>query len=288
MASLADRLASPSEAKWIVAHAIHIAPGTILSALDDPVSSTAVEAVRAMGERRMTGEPLQYVLGEWSFRRIDLRVDRRALVPRPETEQVVEVALGELGQPARGGDGSVPTPRVAADLGTGTGVIALSLAVEGPADLEIWGTDVSGDALQLAQANLSALTTSRPDLETRVRLRQGPWFEALPPDLAGRLGLVVSNPPYVSAAEWSGLDAEVRDHEPRLALVPGPTGLEALDALVDGAGQWLAPGGSLVLELAPHQAVTMAGRAESAGYVGVRVVADLAGRDRTLVARRPR
>jgi release factor glutamine methyltransferase len=227
-------------------------------------------------ERRLAGEPLQYALGRWSFRRLDLFVDRRVLIPRPETEVVVDHALAELD---RLGDG--PARRVAVDLGTGSGAIALSLAVERPA-LEVWATDVSEPALDVARANLAG--TGRAG--TRVRLAVGSWFEALPAELAGRVDLVVANPPYVATGEV--LPDEVGAWEPRGALVAGPTGREALETLIEGAARWLAPGRSLVLELAPHQADPVAHRAVVAGLVEVRVEPDLTGRPRVLVARRAR
>jgi release factor glutamine methyltransferase len=284
VASVAVVLQSESEAKWLVAHAAGIAAGELLSSLGHPVSADTVDAAHLMTQRRAGGEPLQYVLGSWSFRHLEVIVDPRALVPRQETEQVVETALAELCRLA----GETPmTPPVVVDLGTGSGVIALSLALEAEGDIEVWATDVSPPALELARANLSRLGHLHPGAAARVRLVEGSWFEALPDHLAGHVRLVVSNPPYVSAAEWADLDPEVRDHEPLSALVSGDTGLEALDLLVHQARPWLAPGGAIVLELAPHQAAVVRAMAESAGYVGVRVRPDLADRERTLLARWP-
>jgi release factor glutamine methyltransferase len=286
LASLSRRLESESEAKWIVAQAAGIAPGATTGVLDTPVSVATVDAAEAMAERRAGGEPLQYVLGTWSFRHLEVSVDSRALIPRPETEQVVEVALEELRR-LSGDEGLARTgPLILADLGTGSGVIALSLALEGEDDVEVWATDASAVALELAGANLLELTGSAT-MPPRLRLAKGSWFDALPPRLIGQVHMVVSNPPYVSATEWSGLDRQIRDYEPRTSLVSGDSGLEALEFLVDGAHQWLVPGGSLVLELAPHQAATMAARAERAGYLDVRVRPDLSGRRRALVASWP-
>jgi release factor glutamine methyltransferase len=287
MASVSSRLAAASEARWIVAQAAALAPGQLLAAFDTAVSPEAVEAAQAMTERRVAGEPLQYVLGTWSFRHLEVVVDARALVPRPETEQVVEAGLVELrrlsGLPGRTAKGMTVV-----DLGTGSGVIALSMARETTGDVEVWATDASPAALALAGANLSRLADSHPGAAARVRLAEGSWFGALPDALRNGVQLVVSNPPYVSAAEWTVLDPEIRDHEPRAALVPGPSGLEALEVLIEGARRWLAPGGSLVLEMAPHQATAVRTMAERAGYVDVGVRPDLAGRDRILVASRPR
>ncbi len=236
-----------------------------------------------MARRVQGGEPLQYVLGCWAFREIDVRTDARGLVPRPETEQVVGFALEEL----RRIHDVARRPLVAADLGTGSGVIALSLAAEGPGDLEVWATDRSRGALELFEENAAALARVRPDVMGRVHGAAGSWWAALPDDMAGHLDLVVSNPPYVSESEWGLLDPVVRDHEPRDALVAGPRGLEALDELVRSTPSWLAAGGSLVLELAPHQAAAVEALASEVGFASPAVRVDLAGRPRALVARWP-
>jgi len=243
-------------------------------------------------ERRMAGEPLQYVLGRWSFRGLDLLVDRRVLIPRPETEMVAEVAIAEARglhpPPPRHTRGlHLPPPRQAgpctvADLGTGSGALALALAVELP-EAEVWATDVSSAALEVAGANLAALG---PAAVFRVHLSEGMWYEALPARLRGRLRVILSNPPYVTEAEFAGLPPEVRDHEPAGALVAGPTGRESLEHLIAGGLDWLEPGGALVLEMAPGQAPPLSRAAEAAGYEAVAVHRDLAGRDRVLVARR--
>ena len=231
--------------------------------------------LEALVDRRLAGEPLQYVLGHWSFRGLDLVVDPRVLIPRPETEVVAEMAIAT----ARRGQG----PVAVADLGTGSGALALALAAELP-EAEVWATDRSADALDVARANLAAVG---PSAASRVHLVEGMWYEALPAGLRGRLTVIVSNPPYVTEAEFAGLPAEVRDHEPTGALVAGPTGRESLEELVAGGLSWLEPGGTLVLELAPDQAAPMRSAAEAAGYGPVAVHRDLAGRDRVLTARRP-
>jgi release factor glutamine methyltransferase len=237
--------------------------------------------LEAMVERRLAGEPLQYVLGRWSFRGLDLEVDPRVLIPRPETEVVAEVAIAQARRRATAavGDGE---PFVVADLGTGSGALALALAVELDG-AEVWATDASPDALAVARSNLPAAGAAG----SRVRLAEGMWYEALPAAVRGRLRVIVSNPPYVTEAEFAGLPREVRDHEPFGALVAGPTGRESLEHLVAGGLDWLEPGGVLVLELAPDQADPMRAAAERAGYTAVAVHPDLAGRDRVLVAHRP-
>jgi release factor glutamine methyltransferase len=233
----------------------------------------------AMVERRAAGEPLQYVLGSWGFRGLDLFVDDRVLIPRPETEQVVEAALGELDRLTSGaGDQRAP---VVVDLGTGSGAIALAVATERPGTV-VWATDVSAGALEVASANLAGTGTRGA---TRVRLVRGCWWDALPAALQGVVDLVISNPPYISSGEMGTLPAEVAGWEPRTALEAGVSGLEAIEVIIAGARRWLRPGGALVLEMAPSQAGPVAGLARAAGFSGVEVRDDLAGRPRTLVAR---
>jgi release factor glutamine methyltransferase len=244
------------------------------------VTARAGHRLLDMIERRRSGEPLQYVCGSWGFRRLDLLVDHRVLIPRPETEVVVEAALDELARLRA----SCPEdrPLVAVDLGTGSGAIALALADEAPAragEVDIWATDSSPSALQVASANLAGLAGAAAP---RVRLVEGEWWTALPADLAGRVDLVVSNPPYVAAADE--VEAQVSEWEPAAALWSGPTGLEATGAILAGAGRWLAPVAALVLEMAAERSEATRRLAERHGFrVGLRD--DLSGRPRVLVAR---
>src|SRR5579862_6593821 len=249
LAELTAALGDANEARWVTAAAAGLASRVLVAHLADPMSDSTAEAARSMARRRAGGEPLQYVLGRWAFRTLDVFVDPRVLVPRPETEQVAGFALDELARAERHGG-----PLVAADLGTGSGVIALSLAAECPRLTEVWATDLSADALDVARSNLDQLTVDDADAAQRVHLVRGSWFRALPAALVGRLTVVVSNPPYVSAAEWRDLDRVVRDHEPHDALVSGPRGLECIEHIVTEAPSWLSDRGSLVVELAPDQA----------------------------------
>jgi release factor glutamine methyltransferase len=249
------------------------------AALDEVAGLRAGAWFDACLSRRASGEPLQYVLGHWSFRSLDVLVDRRVLIPRPETEITVEVALRELDRiRAASGPGCTVV-----DLGTGSGVIALSLARERP-DVSVWATDASAEALDVARANVAGTGGSAA---TRVRIVEGRWWEALPDGFAGTVDLVVSNPPYVSSAEMTQLDAVVADWEPAGALCAGTTGLEDVAEIVGDAPRWLRPGGAAVVEIAPHQADRVVGLAEDAGMVGAEVHPDLAGRPRVLVARAP-
>jgi release factor glutamine methyltransferase len=285
-----DAPLSDHRPEWIVAYAAGVPDAAMGPVLDRVADGGVADRVDALTAQVAAGEPVQYVLGRWPFRLLDLVVDPRVLIPRPETEGLVDLALRELRTgDGVGGGGGGGGDVIVADLGTGTGAVALSLAVEGPPTLVVWATDASVAALEVARTNLAALTSAAPRVGGRVRLAAGSWFGAFPTELAGRLRLVVSNPPYVAAGEWEALDAEVRDHEPVDALVPGPTGLEALEHLVDEAPRWLAPTGALILELAPHQAEPLARRARAAASFDEVVAApDLTGRARYLVARRSR
>ncbi len=262
------------EARWLCQRASGREDAEWLTALDDLATMRTVAHLDAMVARRKAGEPVQYVLGSWGFRHLDLMVDRRVLIPRPETELVVETAL----EAAR----SLPPPVVLADLGTGSGAIALALADELPlAGTTIWATDVSLDALDVARANLAGLGRAGAN----VRLAAGDWFAALPPDLAGSLDVLVSNPPYVP--DGGDVDDSVVRWEPPGALFAGPDGLAAIRVLVAGAPPWLRPGGFVVLEIGAGQGERVAAVAAAAGLTDIDVRADLGGHDRILVARRP-
>jgi release factor glutamine methyltransferase len=252
----------------------------------ESATSVATAHLDSMVARRALGEPLQYVLGRWEFLGHDLFLDPRVLIPRPETEVVATVALDEAERSgARRGRrdpwAGSSTSFAVADLGTGSGALALALAADLP-DAEVWATDVSTDALAVAGANFGGAGSPA----TRIRVAAGSWFDALPRHLRGALRLVVSNPPYVAEHEVASLSREIRDWEPRRALVGGIRGTEAIDAIVDAARDWLDPEcGVLVCELAPHQAAESAVRARAAGFADVSIRADLTGRDRVLVAR---
>ena len=288
VAEVADRVGSAREAGWIVEHAETVAAGGARGVRD---------VAMGLAVRRAAGEPLQYVLGTWPFRSVELHVDRRVLIPRPETEQLVDVALDVLDRVAAARREVTPDddgPLVCVDLGTGSGAIALSLAVEGPArglPVEVWAVDVSADALDVARANLATLADRDPVAAGRVSLVEGSWFDALPDRLARRIDLVVSNPPYVSEEEYHGLDPTVREWEPVEALVAprggsGVAGAADVEAVVAGAARWLRPFGALVVELAPSQAYGALDMARRAGFPRVGTERDLAGRLRMLVAGR--
>lgn len=277
-------------ARWIAAQASGCDAAQIALAPQTPMTVRMVAHADAMAARRIAGEPLQYVLGSWGFRRLDLAVDRRALIPRPETEAVAGIAVDWLIETVRSRRLAEVT---VADLGTGCGAIALSIAQEVP-QARVYATDSSADALALAAANLAGVGHAA----SRVSLHQGSWFEALggvhaPSDvdcsaipLRGQLHAVVSNPPYVSDGET--LAAEIDEWEPHQALYAGPDGLRAVREIVREARSWLAPGGLLVVEIASDQGSAVAALAEARGYERVRIERDLGGLERVLVALRPR
>ena len=267
------RLGPGADARRIVERASGYEGAEHVIHLDDPATVRTAAHCERMVERRAAGEPLQYVLGAWAFRTLDLMVDRRVLIPRPETETVVEVALAELRRLS-------PRSPVVVDLGTGSGAIALSVAREAPG-AEVWGVDRSPDALAVARANLAGLGRAA----TAVRLVEGSWFGPLPPILRGTVDLVVSNPPYVAEREVDDLPPEVAHWEPLGALVAGPTGLEQVEAVVAEAPRWLARPGAVVVEIAPHQREAAAAIAVEAGFDDVDVRQDLSGRARVLVGR---
>jgi release factor glutamine methyltransferase len=255
-------IASPeAEARWLVEEA---APD-----MHGPVTKRATAHLDSMLTRRKTGEPLQYVLGRWAFRSLDLLVDRRVLIPRPETEVVAGAAVEE----ARRIDA-----RVAVDLGTGSGAIALALAAE-VAALEVWATDHSADALDVTRANLAGIGRAA----TRVSIAHGDWFDALPDELRGTVGVVVTNPPYVATDDE--LPDEVVQWEPTSALLAGDDGLDDIRRIVADAPRWLARPGALIVEFAPQQALTVGALAYGVGFDDVMIGRDLSDRERYLVAR---
>lgn len=267
--------APAAEARWIVEEASGIDGAELVLGLDQLATVGGVARLDAMVARRLRGEPIQYVLGRWSFRTLDLMCDPRVLIPRPETEQVVGHALEALDRVLRQRpDGH---RAVVVDLGAGSGAMGLSIAVERPAT-ETWLVDRSPEAVAVCRANLAGLGMAG----VRVQVVEGSWFAPLPDELRGRVDLIVSNPPYVAADET--LPRAVADWEPSVALVSGPSGLEAYEAIVAGATPWLAPGGVLVVEIGATQAAAVTALAGGAGFTDVAVLADHAGLPRTVIA----
>jgi len=251
------------DAEHLVGHVAGLSR-TELYSTDRRLSEGEIRRLRSARERRRRREPLAYILGEWGFRRLVLKVDGRALIPRPETEVVVERCLEHLG--------GLAEPRVL-DVGVGSGAIALAIADEHPG-ASVLGVDSSERALALAHENrLRASVDGRVDF-VHAHLVDG---------AAGPFDLVVSNPPYVPAVEYDSLQPEIRLYEPREAVVGEGLGEE----VARGALVVLRPGGWLVLECGDGQAAGLAEAVAALGYGDVRALPDLAGIDRIVEGRRP-
>ena len=246
------------DAEILVAHMLGMSRSELALDTSRMLSKQEEESLESLVSRRETREPLAYVLGEWGFRRLTLVVDTRVLVPRPETEVVVERCLARIA--------AADAPRVL-DVGTGSGAIALAIADEHPG-ARVTGVDVSTGALEVAGANVVRTGLS-------VDLREWDLFTGLPD---GPWDLVVSNPPYVLPEELATLEPEVRDWEPQQAL----TGVGATEAVARGARDVLADRGALVLEVAAGDAARVAALLESLGYADVVATKDLACRDRVV------
>ena len=255
------------ESRWLTSAVLDWTPGELALRLDQPLTFTAADRVRAAASRRALGEPMGYAVGSAPFRHLVLQVDARVLIPRPETEIVVEEALRALaGRP--GG--------VAVDIGTGSGAIALALATEGAFDRVI-ATDVSEDALEMARRNAARVSPVIP-----VEFRLG--ADCAPLD--GKARVIVSNPPYIAYDEAGALPSSVRDWEPATALFAAEGGLARYQALLAQSPAVLEADGVLVLEVDARRAQDTVQLAIDLGWHDVRLARDLAGRDRVLVARR--
>ncbi|NNC91183.1 MAG: peptide chain release factor N(5)-glutamine methyltransferase [Acidimicrobiia bacterium] len=222
----------------------------------------------SLSSRRAAGEPLQFLEGTVEFGPVELLVDVRALIPRPETEAVWDEARRMLGEAGKG--------TVIVDLCTGSGAMALALKTLFP-EARVFATDLSEEALALAKENAARL-----DLD--VEFFHGDLFEALPKSIYGRIDLLVSNPPYIEEKEWETLPPDVRDHEPRQALVSGPEGTEILERIADEVYWWLGVGGWVLCEIGETQ-----GRRTDelfGQWLDTEIRPDLTGRDRILVGRK--
>ena len=251
------------DAERLLAKALGLERIELYMAIERPLTPPELDAARRLVARRARREPLQYVLGEWGFRRLTLTVDRRALIPRPETEVLVERSLALIE--------GLDRPRVL-DVGTGSGAIALALADEHPGAV-VTGLDSSEDALALATENVARTGLA-------VQLARHDLFQGLPD---GPWDLIVSNPPYVDAADLPTLQPEVRDWEPHGAL----SAAGAVEAVARGSVDVLAPGGGLALEVGAGQTDATAALLTELGLVEVRVTRDLRGVDRVVEGVRP-
>ena len=263
-ASLAAHSSARLDAELLLAHVLHCPRSALLRDAEHLVSTEECAEFRALVARRARGEPLAYLTGRREFWSLPLRVSPAVLIPRPETELVVERSLALLGTAAA---------RVA-DLGTGSGAIALALAAERP-HWEITATDRSAEALAIAADNARALGLPN------IRFVRGDWFEPLEGE---RFALIASNPPYIADGD-PALHHAALQHEPRAALVSGPLGLRALEQIILAARAHLLPDGYLVLEHGTAQAAAVGAALVVAGFANVRCHRDLAGHERVTEAR---
>lgn len=255
-------------AELLAARLLRLGRGMLTGELGKEVPERCLEAMRRGMRRLVDGEPIQYVLGEWDFRTLTLKCDRRALIPRPETEELVTRVLKHLQHP------NLQTPKpFVVDVGTGTGAIILSLAKEFKGDGIFLGTDVSEDAIALAKEN-----AARCGLQNRVKLAIADGLDEF--DEPGIVDVIVSNPPYVESAVCEALDPRVKDWEPRLALDGGASGLDFYDRYLGDALNILKPGGAVFFEIGENQGESVRKLMFDYGFDGISIEKDFAGHDR--------
>lgn len=254
-------------AELLVGHALGLERMALYLQFERLLTEPELEKIRPLVRRRGQREPLQYILGEVEFCGLSLKVDRRALIPRPETEYLVELIQGQLGD----------APRNVLDLGTGTGALALALAKSYP-DASVVAVDLSSEALALAKENAAST-----GLGERIAWVEGRWFDNVPADT--RFDLIVSNPPYLTEEETTASAPEVRQFEPLSALQAEDAGMADLKAIIDGARRHLSPGGLLALETGIVQHAALLEHAARGGYTARESKPDLTGRDRYLFLR---
>ncbi len=253
-------------AESLVARLLGVSRGFLAGVLDRETGEAHLEAMRRAMKRLASGEPLQYVLGEWDFRSLTLRCDARALIPRPETEELVTRVLAFLRARSFG------SPPFVVDVGTGTGAIALSLAKEYPAAVYL-ATDISGDAIALAAENAKLC-----GLEGKVKFAVADGLDDFSDPQV--LDVIVSNPPYIESAAVATLDPRVKDHEPRLALDGGASGLDFYDRYLSDAINLLKPGGAVFFEIGENQGEAVRSLMFDYGFDEIRIEKDWGGHDR--------
>jgi release factor glutamine methyltransferase len=253
-------------AELLIGHALGLKRMQLYMQFERPLTEAELEKIRPIVKRRGNREPLQYIIGETEFGGLKLKVDRRALIPRPETEYLLELLAKQLANP----------PGTVLDLGTGTGALALALAKQYPESM-VTAVDKSAEALTLAAENTAAL-----ELSARVQLLPSDWFSALP--VGGTFDLIVANPPYLTNAEVREAAPEVRDHEPHAALVAPQEGRADLELILRQAKRFLSPAGLLACETGIAQHARLVELAQQCGYARTESLPDLTGRDRYLLA----
>jgi release factor glutamine methyltransferase len=258
-------------AELLIGHALGLKRMQLYLQFERVLPEVELEKIRPLVKRRSQREPLQYIIGETEWSNVRLKVDRRALIPRPETELLIELLETRLA--------TTPPTRIL-DLGTGTGAIALALAKRFPA-AEVTAVDFSTEALALAGENARAL-----GLEGRVNLLKSSWFDTLIADEVAPFDLIVSNPPYLTAAETAAAEPEVRVYEPVNALTASDAGMADLRTIIAGAARFLKPDGWLALETGIAQHAVLSNLMTETGWLAVESKRDLTDRDRFLFARR--
>lgn len=256
---------SGRDSRALLAHALDIPPDRLVLHAEREVSAAEMAAYEALLHRRLEHEPVSRIIGKRMFWGMDFKLTPDVLDPRPETETLVAAAL------------EGPTPRRLLDLGTGSGILAVSLLAQWRETIGV-ATDLSAGALAVAGENAAS-----HGVADRLALIEADWLDGID----GWFELIVSNPPYVAEGEMAGLEPEVRDHDPQIALTPGGDGLDAYRAITARAPAHLAPGGRLMLEIGPTQGPAVAGMLAAAGLESVTVLPDLDGRTRVVSALKP-
>ena len=259
------------DAEYLLSHLLSLSRLQLYTHFDRPLVGDELADYRALVKRRASGEPIAYILGSREFWTLDLAVDPRVLIPRPDTETLVRAALKRLDTDCAG---------KCVDIGTGSGALALALAAERP-QLHLAATDISAEALEVATAN-----ASRNHLDGRVHFCLSDLFDHLDPQWTD-LEMVISNPPYIGERERTDLSREVLDFEPGLALFSGDDGLDLIRRLIQEAPQRLKPGGHLLLEIGYTQGPAVAALMKDAGFLQVDILQDYGDRDRVVAASTP-
>jgi release factor glutamine methyltransferase len=257
-------------AELLAARLLRTGRGTLAAHLEKEAGEKYLEAMRRGLARLAKGEPVQYVIGEWDFRHLTLKCDRRALIPRPETEELVTRVLAHLKQMPSDGRSSPP---LVVDVGTGTGAIILSLVQEFGGEAAFLGTDISEEAIALAKEN-----AERCGLSGRVKFAVADGLDDF--DEPECVDVIVSNPPYIESSVCDTLDPRVRDYEPRLALDGGVSGLDFYDRYLGDALNVLKPGGAVFFEIGEAQGPALAKLMADYGFSQVKIEKDFAGHDR--------
>ena len=257
----------------LAARLLRLGRGMLAGELEKEVPEKCVEAMRRGMARLVKGEPIQYVLGEWDFRMLTLKCDRRALIPRPETEELVTRVLSHL-------KSRLPSPvsrPLIVDVGTGTGAIILSLSRELKGDAVFLGTDVSEDAIALAKEN-----AARCGLADKVKFAVMDGLDEF--DEPQCVDVIVSNPPYIESAVCETLDPRVKDYEPRLALDGGASGLDFYERYLSDAVNLLKPGGAVFFEIGENQGEAVRQLMFDCGFDDIKIEKDFSGHDRYATA----